>query len=99
MANLRVAGIQNGRRGERLNFDTIEPYASPHIQAIAERVNAANGGPKRVGITIGPQYGTVGPGFLKEAAAREAIRATDIDLLCVLAFAFEPQVTGPGEDW
>ena len=48
-----------------------------------------------MGITIGPQYGTVGPSFLKEAA-REAIRAVDLDLLCVLAFAFDPQVVGTG---
>ena len=33
------------------------------------------GRPKRVGITIGPQYGTVGPAFIKDAA-REAIKAT-----------------------
>jgi len=98
LANLRVAGIQNGRRGERLSFDTIEPYASPHIQAVGERADMAEGAPKRVGITIGPQYGTVGPSFLKEAA-REAIRAADLDLLCVLGFAFEPQVVGTGEDY
>jgi len=98
MASLRVAGIQNGRRGERLTFDMIEPYASPHIQAVGERADASEGAPRRVGITIGPQYGTVGPSFLKEAA-REAIRAVDIDLLCVLGFAFEPQVVGTGEDY
>ena len=48
-------------------------------------------------ITIGPQYGTVGPPFIKDAA-REANRAGDIDLLCVLAFAFDPQVVGAGDD-
>jgi adenine-specific DNA-methyltransferase len=98
LANLRAAGIQNGRRGERLSFDTIETYASPHIQAVGERAEAADGAPRRVGITIGPQYGTVGPTFLKEAA-REAIRAVDLDLLCVLGFAFEPQVVGTGDDY
>ena len=50
---------------------------------------------RRVGITIGPQYGTVGPSFIKDAA-REANRAGDLDLLCVLAFAFDPSVLG---DW
>jgi adenine-specific DNA-methyltransferase len=49
--------------------------------------------PKRVGITIGPQYGTVGPSFIKDAA-RAANRASDVDLLCVLAFAFDPSVIG-----
>jgi adenine-specific DNA-methyltransferase len=51
-----------------------------------------------VGITIGPQYGTVGPSFIKDAA-REANRAGDLDLLCVLAFAFDPSVLGTGDDY
>jgi adenine-specific DNA-methyltransferase len=97
LANLRTAGIQNGRKGERLSFDTVEPYAAAYIQAVGEREEAAEGTPRRVGITIGPQYGTVGPPFIKDAA-REANRAGDIDLLCVLAFAFDPSVVGAGDD-
>ena len=98
IANLRVAGIQNGRKKERLNFDSIDSYASAYIQAVGVRNNVADGTPKRVGISIGPQYGTVGPTFVKDAA-REAIRSGEIDLLCVLAFAFDPQVIGSGEDY
>ena len=98
LANLRAAGIQNGRRNERMAFDTIESYAAPHIQAVATREDAAEGTPRRVGITIGPQYGTVGPGFIKDAA-REAIRAGDLDLLCVLGFAFDPTVLSEGDDY
>lgn len=97
LANLRAAGIQNGRKDERLTFDTVEPYAATYIQALGERHEAAEGTPKRVGITIGPQYGTVGPSYIKEAA-REANRAGDIDLLCVLAFAFDPTVLGAKDD-
>jgi adenine-specific DNA-methyltransferase len=97
LANLRTAGIQNGRRDERLEFDTVEPYAATHIQAVGERADAADGTPRRVGITIGPQYGTVGGSFVKDAA-REAIRAGDIDLLCVLAFAFESAIVGTDGD-
>jgi adenine-specific DNA-methyltransferase len=93
LANLRAAGIQNGRRDERLEFETVEPYAAAYIQAIGERDVPADAGPRRVGITIGPQYGTVGPPFIKDAA-REANRAGDLDLLCVLGFAFDPAVLG-----
>ncbi len=98
LANLRTAGIQNGRRQERLEFDTVEPYAAAYIQAVGERDGAGeeDGGPRRVGITIGPQYGTVGPSFIKDAA-REANRAGELDLLCVLAFAFDPSVLGSGD--
>jgi adenine-specific DNA-methyltransferase len=98
LANLRTAGIQNGRKGERLAFDSLEGYASPYIQAVGEREEAVAGTPRRVGITIGPQYGTVGPSFVKEAAL-EANRAGDIDLLCVLAFSFDPTVVGATDDY
>jgi adenine-specific DNA-methyltransferase len=98
LANLRTAGIQNGRKGERLTFDTVEPYAAAHIQAVGERDGVADDTPKRVGLTIGPQYGTVGPSFIKDAA-REANRAGDLDLLCVLAFAFDPSVLGSGDEY
>lgn len=98
LANLRTAGIQNGRKGERLSFDTLEPYASPYIQAIGEREDVTDGSPKRVGITVGPQYGTVGPSFIKDAA-REANRTGDVDLLCVLGFAFDPAVLGSADDY
>jgi adenine-specific DNA-methyltransferase len=93
LANLRTAGIQNGRRNERLTFDAVEAYAGTHIQAVGVREGVAEGTPRRVGITIGPQYGTVDGKFIK-AAAREAIPSADLDLLCVLAFAFDPQVLG-----
>jgi adenine-specific DNA-methyltransferase len=94
LANLRSAGIQNGRKGGRLRFDTVQPYAASFIQAVGER----EGTPRRVGITIGPEYGTVGPSFIKDAVG-EASRGADLDLLCVLAFAFDPSVLGTGEDY
>lgn len=72
--------------------------AAAHIQALAVRDDAAQGVPSRVGITVGPQYGTVGPAFIKDAA-REAIRAADLDLLCVLGFAFDPAVLGAGDGY
>ena len=98
LANLRAAGIQTGEKKARIEFDTIEPYAATHIQAVGEREDAPDGAPKRIGITIGPQYGTVGPAFIKEAA-REAIKSKDIDLLCVLAFAFDPTALGSTDEY
>jgi adenine-specific DNA-methyltransferase len=95
--NLREAGIQNGRKGERLQFSSIESYAAAYIQAIGERDDVGKeAAARRIGITIGPQYGTVGPAFIKDAA-REANRADDLDLLCVLGFAFDPAALGTGD--
>lgn len=86
--NLARAGVQNGRRGERIEFDSVEPYAGTFIQSVGlQRANGA-GEPARVGIAIGPQYGTVSQRFARDAV-KEAIDARDIDLLCVLGFAFD----------
>ena len=92
LENLVRAGIQNGRRDERITFDSLESYAGVYIQAVGEQTGASDDAPPRVGIAIGPQYGTVSPAFIK-SAAKEAIAGGDIDLLCVLAFAFDAQAT------
>jgi adenine-specific DNA-methyltransferase len=104
LENLAKAGIQNGRKQERLQFEAVEPYAGAYIQSVALRRGAdlepaADGeAPARVGIAVGPQYGTVDGKFIK-FAAREAIAAKDIDLLCVLGFAFDPNALGATEDF
>ncbi len=98
LENLRAAGVQNGRKSERLAFDIVEAYAGTHIQAVGTREGAPAGAPKRVGLSIGPQYGTVSASFVK-AAAREAGKDMDLDLLCVMAFAFEPQVLGSNDNF
>jgi len=96
--NLATAGIQNGRRQERIKFDAFETYAGEYIQAIGERSGDSDGAaPTRIAITIGPQYGTVSPTYVKKAA-REAIHAEGVDLLCILGFAFDAQVTGVTDD-
>jgi len=115
--NLAKAGIQNGKRNERIVFASLENHAGSYVQALGEQGNGAangrgsgeadaaeestgeraeSGAPSRIGIAIGPQYGTVSPAFIK-GAAREAIAAEDIDLLCVLGFSFDPQATGVTE--
>ena len=72
-------------------FASLDPHAGEYVQAVGDAVSG--GASLKVGVAIGPQYGIVSPGFIKDAA-KEAIRAGDVDLLCVLAFAFDPQATG-----
>ena len=96
--NLATAGIQNGRRQERIRFEGFETYAGEYVQAIGERIGDGDGAaPSRIAVAIGPQYGTVSPAYVKKAA-REAIHAEAVDLLCILGFAFDAQVTGVTED-
>ena len=89
LENLAKAGIQNGRRHERIEFESVEPYAGQYIQAVGiQKATDGSEGGLRVGIAIGPQYGTVSQRFARDAV-QEAIRAGDIQLLCVLGFAFD----------
>ena len=98
--NLLKAGIQNGRREERIELELIESYAGTNIHAIATQKASEDATPVRVGISLGPQYGTVNGKFVRDAAmeARDAGKSDDpetrIDLLCVLAFAFDANVVG-----
>lgn len=96
--NLTAAGIQNGRRKERIRFASFETYAGQYIQAVGERAtDEEDEAPSRIGVAIGPQYGTVSASFIKNAA-REANRDGAIDLLAILGFAYDPQVTGITQD-
>jgi adenine-specific DNA-methyltransferase len=89
--NLRKAGVQNTVKQERLVFDRLEPYSGLYLQASGEYT--PNGGkPQRVAICIGPQYGTVGPDLLNEAA-KEAVQGLGFNLLVVLGFAFDPHTS------
>lgn len=92
LENLQKAGIQNGRKAERLEFATVEPYPGQYLQAIGERRDGDDGAPAKVAIALGPQYGTVSPAYIK-SAAKEAV-AAGIELVAVLGFAFDPQATG-----
>jgi adenine-specific DNA-methyltransferase len=86
LANLRAAGIQNGRKSERLIFESFDAHPGAYVQAIATQKESGG----LVAIAIGPQYGTVSAAFLK-SAAREAVEA-GAPLLAVLGFAFDPQL-------
>lgn len=95
LGNLRAAGIQNGRKSERLVFGAIDAHPGTYVQAIGtqrldpereQRDDEAG----QIAIAIGPQYGTVSAAFIKQAA-REAVEA-GAPLVAVLGFAFDPQL-------
>ena len=84
--NLRKAGVQNRIKDERLDFERLEPFAGEWIQAEGE-YSDKSGTAKRVAVSIGGQYETVGPDRVKEAA-KEALRGTGFDVLVVCGMAF-----------
>jgi len=89
--NLRVAGVANTKKGERLKFTRLEPYAGSWLHALGE-YEEKDGITKRVAVCIGPEHGTVSPDLIKDAA-KEAVQGVGFDLLVVLGFAFDPHVS------
>jgi len=88
--NLRVAGVQNTRKNERLRFETLDPYPGKWLQA-SGTYREEDGTERRVAISLGPEHGTVGPEQVKEAA-KEAVQGIGFDVLVVCGFAFDPHV-------
>ncbi|MEI6795360.1 MAG: site-specific DNA-methyltransferase, partial [Methanomassiliicoccales archaeon] len=91
LENLKKAGIQNTKRKEKINFDSLEPYAGRWIQAIGTYTDMEHK-QRKVGISIGPEFGTVSPHQVKEAA-KEAVQGLGFDLLAICGFAFDPYVS------
>ena len=89
--NLKKAGVQNTRKGERLMLDRLEPHPGAWIHATGEYTDG-DGKSRRVAVSLGPEHGTVGPQQVKEAA-KEAVQGVGFDLLVVCGFAFDPHVS------
>ncbi len=94
--NLKKAGVQNTIKSERLKFDRLETFAGEWLHASGEYTEA--GTSKGVAVCIGPEFGTVGPELIKEAA-KEAVKGIGFDTLIVCGFAFEPSVTDEAKQY
>ncbi len=87
--NLLAAGVQNGRKAERLLFESLTPFGDPYLQFEGTRRGGGNGTPQRVAVSLGPQYGTVNATWVKDAA-RAALRGgNEFDLLLICGFGFD----------
>jgi adenine-specific DNA-methyltransferase len=88
--NLRKAGVQNTFKGERLDFESLEPHAGEWINAVGSHTDA-DGESRSVAVSIGPEFGTVGPDQIRDAAIEAARAVPPYDVLVVIGFAFDPQ--------
>jgi adenine-specific DNA-methyltransferase len=87
--NLLKAGVQNTKKGEKLEFTELKPWPGGRLIHAEGRYDES-GTTRRGAVTIGPEYGTVSYGLVREAA-REALDSV-FDTLIVCGFAFEPRV-------
>ena len=85
LENLKVAGVQQKDRDDRISFMSLQPWPGQRI--CAEGRYSEGDAARRAGILIGPEFGTVGRPDLVEAA-REAGDA-GFDVLIACAFNFE----------
>jgi len=82
--NLRASGVDNRVKGERLRFETLDPFPGRFLQATG--TFCEGDATRRVAVAIGPQYGTVGPDLVREAALEAG---GYFDVLVVCGFAFD----------
>lgn len=87
--NLKVAGVQNTKKGETLKFEWLKPFASRSGLIQFEGRYRGKGQSRRAAVCIGPEYDTVGYDLVR-AAAREADDLFDTLIVC--GFAFAPEV-------
>lgn len=94
--HLKTAGIQNTKRGERLKFTRLEPFANQWLHAEGEFEQ--DGQTKRIAVSIGPQWGTVGSDWVK-TAAREAVKGMGFDVVAICALAFDGNASEAAEEF
>lgn len=87
--NLKTAGVQNTKKGERLMLENLRPFASRTGLIQFEGRYQEKNQSKRAAVCIGPEYDTVGYELVRRAA-REA--ADLFDTLIICGFAFAPEV-------
>ena len=84
--NLKISGVQQAHKQDKIDFTALAPWPGNYICAEG-RFSETDGGEKRAGIFIGPEFGTVTREDLV-AAAREAGDAA-FDVLIACAFSYD----------
>jgi adenine-specific DNA-methyltransferase len=87
LENLRVSGVQQAHKENKINFISLVPFPSQYICAEGRYVEGENDKEKRAGIFIGSEFGTVSRPDLV-AAAREA-GDLGFDVLIACAFNYD----------
>lgn len=87
LENLKVAGVQQAHKQDKITFTTLVPWPGEYICAEGRYIEGESEAEKRAGIFIGPEFGTVSRADLV-AATREAGDA-GFDVLISCAFNYD----------
>jgi adenine-specific DNA-methyltransferase len=85
LENLKAAGVQQAHKEDRITFTSLTGWPGDYICAVGEFMEGNK--PKRAGVFVGPEFGTVSRPDLV-AAAREAGDAA-FDVLIGCAFNYD----------
>ncbi|BAM02326.1 site-specific DNA-methyltransferase [Phycisphaera mikurensis] len=85
LSNLRSAGVQQADKGDRIEFDSLEPW--PGKMIAAEGRYTRDGKTRRLAVLIGPEFGALRQNDLTVAAVEAAESGFDGLLAC--GFAYE----------
>jgi adenine-specific DNA-methyltransferase len=85
--NLKVAGVQQAHKVDRMNFTALNPWPGEMICAEGRYEDVS--GDRRAAIFIGPEFGTVQRADLAEAAREAAEGGFDVLITC--AFNYDAQ--------
>ncbi len=93
LENLRVAGVQQAHKDDKIDFTSITPWPGELVCAEGRYTegNADSGTERRAAIFVGPEFGTV-PRPDLVAAAKEAAEA-GFDVLVACAFNYDARST------
>jgi adenine-specific DNA-methyltransferase len=89
LENLKMAGVQQARKDDKIVFSSLEPWPGEFICAkgVYQQTDGDKTHERKAAIFVGPEFGTVSRPDLV-AAAREAGDA-DFDVLIACAFNFD----------
>jgi adenine-specific DNA-methyltransferase len=73
LENLLKAGVQNRKKGERLQFMELKPWPGGRLISLEGRYEEA-GKTRRAAVAIGPEYGTVSYGLVRAAGVKPSIQ-------------------------
>ncbi len=84
LENLRVAGVQQADKSGKINFSAVNPF--PGVRICAEGLYSEGETPRRAGILIGPEFGSLTRSDLSEAARECAECGFDVLIACAFSF-------------
>jgi adenine-specific DNA-methyltransferase len=87
LENLRIAGVQQAHKEDRIAFTSLMPWPGMYVCAEGRYVEGSGGAEKRAAIFIGPEFGTVSRPDLVTAAREAADGGFDVLVAC--AFNYE----------